>query len=336
MALGKKYTELKRWSDAERCLRKYVAVSTDHDGYEALAAVYEKQNQMDLWLATLKEFLARGQDYGLERAMVDQQIADYYMAKGDYKSALPYADAAAGTASAWGLLCAADAHTGLGDWTTAEQLIREEIDHYSASPFALFSWQMHTGHGDLAATRKALHDYYTSKGNNLTGDDLGEMGILEMVDNDDAAALGTFRRYFSQQPEMFMGDQVAVLADELQDGQTRDAALSQVVAMQPKDAPYLLFAAALRDAVKSGPKAVPDEKRMNAVLANTNVNGRVTICALAAHFAEHRGQPDAAVAILRKSAGAAGNCWNRPVLDAELRAHGMDPLEMARATTRPQ
>jgi hypothetical protein len=60
LALGQKYADLHRWHDAERCLRKYIAVSPDQSGYECLADVYKSQQMDDRWLATLKEYLARG------------------------------------------------------------------------------------------------------------------------------------------------------------------------------------------------------------------------------------------------------------------------------------
>jgi tetratricopeptide (TPR) repeat protein len=154
-ALAQKYAELQQWSDAERCFKKYVSVSPDIKGYQALADIYLKQGQEDQWLQTLQAFLQLPA-YGLEHATVQVQIANRFMSKGNYKDALPYADAAADTAAAWAQLCAAEAHAGVGDFDGAESLITDEIQHYSQSPYIWYAWCLRTGHGKRTAAADAM------------------------------------------------------------------------------------------------------------------------------------------------------------------------------------
>ena len=171
-ALGQTYVDRKQWADAERCWKKYIAVSPDYEGYEALAKVYQAQKEDEKWLATLNEYLSKGQDYGLQDSLVQEEIANYYMDKRDFKSAVPYADAASATASAGGMFCSANAHTGIGDFATAEQLYKDEIDHYSDTPWRWYRWCAQTGHGDMAAARKMYEDFVLKKGERMTADDL--------------------------------------------------------------------------------------------------------------------------------------------------------------------
>ncbi len=255
LALGKKYTELHRWSDAIRCLRKYIAVSPDRYGYEALANVYKAQKNDELWLATLNDFIAHGQAYGLEDANVQVEIAHYYMNKRDFKSAIPYADAASGTASAWGLLCAADAHSGIGDWTTAEQLIVNEKDHYSESPFTWYAWCSRTGHGDITAAQQACHRYFVEKGVKLDSEDSIRYGCLQISRQKNPEALTIFKRRMRLWPGPNSALHIAILDDELHDIAGRDAALDRIQTLPERASPLGRFGEILRDAIKSNSTA---------------------------------------------------------------------------------
>ena len=57
MALAKHYAEQKQWSDAQRCFNKYIAVSPDYVGYEALAKSFEDSGNHDQWRATLDRYI---------------------------------------------------------------------------------------------------------------------------------------------------------------------------------------------------------------------------------------------------------------------------------------
>ncbi len=115
LALSEKYIELKQWADAERCLKRYIAISPDLAGYQRLAGVYRSQNEDDLWLKTLQQYLDTAPNYDLSHAHVQVTIANYYMDKGQFDKALPYADAAAQTGAEWAMLCDARARQGVAD-----------------------------------------------------------------------------------------------------------------------------------------------------------------------------------------------------------------------------
>jgi tetratricopeptide (TPR) repeat protein len=333
LALGQKYLELKQWSDAERCLGKYIAVSPDFTGYTALAQVYKSQQQDDRWVATLNEFLGQT-DYGLQHATVQVQLANYYMDKGDFKSALPYADAAAGTASGWGMLCAVEAHTGTGDWSAAQQLLIDEKDHYSESPFRWYAWCVHTGHGSLDAARDAMVDYFATKGDALTNQEMLELGCFQLSRKNDAGAIKTFQRRVKNNPGPVSLLHIAIAADESHDNATRDAALEQIKTVPEHESCFGRLGFALQEAIKAGPDASPDPQAMNGILTGRGPIDSMRICALTARFLDNRNHPDEATTYLRRCIGLRGDCEDRLIIDAALRDRGIDPMA-AHDTTLP-
>ena len=94
-ALGRRYSELKQYDKAREFLERYIAESPEHWAYERLAKNYREQGDTAHWLATLDQYLAAGEDHGLDHAKVRVEIANYYMAKGMWAKAQPYAEAAA-------------------------------------------------------------------------------------------------------------------------------------------------------------------------------------------------------------------------------------------------
>jgi tetratricopeptide (TPR) repeat protein len=335
LALGKKYTKLQQWTDAERCLRKYIAVSPDASGYEALANVYKVQKKDDQWLATLKEFLSQGQDYGLQDAGVQVEIAHYYMNKRDFKSAVPYADAAAETASGWGLLCAADAHTEVGDWTTAEQLILNEMDHYSESPYTWYSWCSRTGHGDIASARKSLEDYFEGKGNKLDDEDAARFAYLQMGQGKNKEALSTWQRRMKLWPGPNSALSIAIIDDEMNDAAARDAMLDRIQSLPEREKPLGRLALVLRAAIKSGPSSLPEKAAIESVLKHAVGSERIVICAVTARFLEDRGDTAGAVEYFKRCIDGRGYADARLWVDAELRKNGQDPWSLEQAVLPP-
>jgi tetratricopeptide (TPR) repeat protein len=332
LALGSKYTQRKRWADAERNLRRYISVSPDKVGYEDLAKIYEIQHKDDLWLATLNEYLNHGQDFGLQYAQVQSQIANYFMGKRDYKSAIPYADAAAQTASGWGLCCAAHAHTGIGDWATAEQLLIDDMNHYSSSPYLWYSWCVATGHGDLAAAKKAMGDYFTNKAKTLNGDDLYQLGLYQIAQGKYREALGTFQREMSIAPAAMAALYIAVIDDRLHDPGGSGAALDQCRNMLSPGEPYARLATLLGKA----PSAIPDVAAIDAIARDASDEGRIKICAISALFFDNRGRNAEATQCLKAGAAISVDCSDDiGLIDSMLQQRGINPMTLEQTATRP-
>jgi tetratricopeptide (TPR) repeat protein len=330
LALGRKYKELKQWDDAVRCLRKYVSVSPDKDGYEELAGVYWKEHKQDQWLATLNEFIAFNSSYGLEQAQVQNEIAYWYMNKGDFKDAVPYADAAGGTASAWGILCSANAHTGIGDFAFAEQQIKDEIDHYSDSPYTWFEWCQYTDHGDKAGATAAMHAWFDSHAGRMQSEDLEQLACMQMLEKNLSGALATFQKRLLEDPGPVSALHIAIIADGMGDTAMRDAALARIEQLPENNSPYGFFASALRDAIKAGPTAKPDFERINAIMASCDLGARITFTVLLYKFLEHRSDTADAVRYLHQEFGIVGSYADEMLLFDEMRAQGLDPMAIFR------
>jgi tetratricopeptide (TPR) repeat protein len=334
-ALGLKYNTLKQWVDAERCLTNYIALSPDYRGYEALAAVYWNQQQEAQWLATLQDFLKQP-SYGLEQENVQVQIAQYYMVNGAYDKALPYADAAAQTGAAGGLSCAAAAHAGLGKWDEAEQLILEEMNHYSESPYRWYAWCVRLGHGNREAAAKAVHEYFAAKQDSLSDEDMIQFACLDILEHKDADAIAMFQKRADKFPGPLSQLHIAVIADSLRDAETRDNALQAIPDKPKAAAPLLHVAAALRDAVKNGPDAEPDTKAINTAMKNATPADRITICYVVGRWHQTRGDKEGAIASFQRCfSGFRGHSLDRDLAEEALRQLGVDPLEIERSMAGP-
>ena len=133
LALGQRYAKMKKYDDAERCLRATIGLSPEYRAYQALADVHAARGHLDRWQATLDAYLKQ-EDIGLDHARVRVEIANALMARGDYKAALPYAEAAAETWAQWAMRCAADCTEALGDCDRSEMWILRIAERYEKPP----------------------------------------------------------------------------------------------------------------------------------------------------------------------------------------------------------
>jgi tetratricopeptide (TPR) repeat protein len=337
LALGEKYTELKRWTDAERCLRQYIAVAPDKQGYEALATVYKNQGKDDRWLSTLNDYLANGRDYGLQNAQVQVEIANYYMRKLDYESALPYATDAAATGAGWAMLCEADALTGLGNFDGAEQLYVEDVSHYSDyNPVKWYDWCTSTGHGDIATAMRKTIDYYVNQGDNVDKTDLMNLGCLYLGQNKSLEALAVFQRRMKLFPGPVSALHIAIIDDKLHENSARDAVLDQIQTLPDHDSVYGQFAALLRSTCKSGESAIPDPAAVNAIIKRADFVGEIAICALVAQFAEDHGHLPESISYLKRCVEVNGYTEERMWVNLSLRKKGIDPWPIQTAARQRQ
>src|SRR5205085_80415 len=99
-AVARHYAGAREPSRAARYWKRLIAVSPEQHAFRALADSYKAAGDLDKWKATLDAFLEQP-DHGLEHAKVRVEIAEHFMARRDWKKALPYADAAAQTWAEW-------------------------------------------------------------------------------------------------------------------------------------------------------------------------------------------------------------------------------------------
>ena len=94
-ALGRRYSSTKQYADAEKILLRYIHESADRWAYEQLAANAKAQGDMSGWKCWLDQYLAEGDDHGLDHARVQVEIAQHYMDQKQWAQAKDYAEAAA-------------------------------------------------------------------------------------------------------------------------------------------------------------------------------------------------------------------------------------------------
>jgi hypothetical protein len=261
----------------------------------------------------------------LQFSQVQEEIANYYMGKKDFKSALPYADAAAETASAAGMFCAADAHTGLGEWGTAEQLLKDEIDHYSDTPFRWYRWCSRTGHGDLAGARRAFQDYIANKGARADSDDLMDLACSQLGSGDKPSALATFQRRLSQKAGPLSGIYIAMIDGELHDTAGRDAMLAQIPKLPDYEQPIGKSVAILLKTMETKPADLPDLAAIEAIAKSTDGRAQVAIFALTGRYLMDHGHSAEATGYFKRCVTADGYYSERLWVDPELRREGVDP-----------
>jgi hypothetical protein len=128
-ALGKKYTELKQWKEAEQWLGAYLEKAPDQWAFEMLAGNYLEQGDEAKWLATLKARLEHP-DYGLEHSRTNDLIARHYMEQKKWDVARPYAEAGAQSYAHWALETLAECYEGLGERDRAAGVRRAIVERY--------------------------------------------------------------------------------------------------------------------------------------------------------------------------------------------------------------
>jgi tetratricopeptide (TPR) repeat protein len=336
LALGTKYSDLHQWADAERCLRKYIAVSPDYAAYEALAKIYRNQGKDDRWLATLNEYLGAGQDFGLQDANVQVEIANYLMTRHDYRRAMPYADLAAETGAGWATRCDVAAHTGIGDFAAAEQMLAEERDHYSESPYAWYFWCTRTRHGELQAAKTAMGSLLAKNPDDLTDEELIEIACYDLANDKNDAALSKLRQRLKLFPGAISALHIALIEDETHHPVLRDEMLEQIHNLPNPSWPMALFAGVLQQAIKAGPRASPDPAAIEAIVKDAAGNDRISIYALTGWYLANRGKTAEATEYYKRCATliySVDQLW----VDAQLKHGGIDAYnyEMGQTNASP-
>jgi tetratricopeptide (TPR) repeat protein len=327
-ALGEKYAELQKWSDAERCLKRYISLSPDLRGYTALGEMYKSENRDDLWLTTMEDYLHQ-EDYGMQHRVVQMDIAHYLMDKGRPADAVTFADAAAETKMSDALYFDAGVHAAVGDWETANNLVSYTTHHYPDGAYTWYLWCMRVGHGDRKTAVAELRQYLTVEGDKISADDADRLAVLELAENNlDAAAAALKLRAKNgggAWPYLYQ----ALLADEKGDAQARDAALAGA---PTGNTPLQKFTVILHDAFAAGPQSKPDTDAIDAQVKRANARDHITICYLTARLMDSRGDKEGAMTYLKKCITPfTGFSQDLPLVFDALRKNNVDPLDLQRA-----
>ena len=237
-AFASRYFDDKRPGDAVKWGKDAVALSPDLKTYRLIAYAYWSQGKKEQFVLTLDEYLDHP-DYGLEHAAVCTELARHFMGEKEWEKATTYAQSAADTYSAWGLLVAADCYEGQQRWKNSEKLrkaVAERYDRYAGSVLPWYFFCRRTGHGDLEAARQAVNgaveSWAPAERRSL------DMATFYLLEKKPRQALSVFTRAPAPAGHpLLRGMHLALLHDELKDAKARDEALERAIAAADKGAP---------------------------------------------------------------------------------------------------
>lgn len=309
-ALTNKYRELKQYADAERCARRRIRIAPDYTAYETLAALYKEQGDLVRWKATLDESLSLP-SLGLEEFAIRNRIAWYYMDRREWSEALPYAEGAAASYSAWGLKTLARCHEMLGHWEKAEELMRATAERYEGSAFDWMLWCSRTGHGDLHAATGFARKYFESLGSGATQPQLDLIGTFYLLQNEPKKALAVFEKGYERTKSVFDPMQAAIIADGLGDAEERDRNLTRVVAVALRGKPkepvglYGRLATLMKTSLPPGSMKDFDFKKLDVILREAHTEAwaiNTNLAYFAGMFLKNRGIAEKARVYLVRAA----------------------------------
>jgi tetratricopeptide (TPR) repeat protein len=339
MALATQYAKQDKLDDAARCLVRYIEASPDKTGYLMLADIHERRGDMIAWRSTLDDFLNQP-DYGLQHASVRVKVASRLMDRGEYRQALPYAEAAADTGASWARACAQRAYEQLGDFESAEEMARANANHYDMDGGDWLLFCIKTGLGDRAGAQAAADEFLSRYGDDQSESIQWQVGVLTAAQGRHREAIKHFAQAYEISPHYWYLLFMASEAQQLGDTAARGEALARIPVPDAVQAGegrpvYEELAAALRTALAGNTDLEPEF--VDGLLKDADPRGRLYVHYFAARHARLRGNTARATELLLPlldyddvSASAVVLGWR------DLREMGTDPVELIkkRATTR--
>ncbi len=267
-AIALKYVEENHKEDAIRVLKSYVAMSPDKWGYTKLAEVYFASGDKTQWRATLDEYLAKGEDKGLDKANVEVMIANALMGENKFKEAKPYANSAAETWASWAIQCAINCSEGLKEWEEAAELHERLAMRYPATGWD--SWyyfcRLHK-RPELAQARALAQTVVARTSGQPNGPAPLRVGFFQMAEGDRDKAFATFDQGAKAEKALAMSRLTAAFADQLGKTERRDELIksctTELASQMPKSAAFMQF---FRDWFADGAKKPVDPAALTKLI----------------------------------------------------------------------
>jgi tetratricopeptide (TPR) repeat protein len=329
-AFARLYTSQGKVDEAQRYLARYIQREPEYWAYEQLARIYKDRGDLRRWQETLEDFL-KVEDTGLEHAKVRVELADHYMASGQWAKAKPYAEAAAATWAGWAMECAQRCAEGMGDWEQAELWIRRVSERYpDTSSFRWYLFCERTGHGDAKAAREFAEQYLETIGGPEAASPEA-IGFFSWAGGRPKEALSWFQKAYQKAPTTHSGACVMLVADEIGETVTRDESLKTLVGKHRSEAPKTVgICEMFLKALEPGKEGSLDVQAIDRVLQSIPD--------------DRRGNTEFIVGLYLRNHGKAGDartylerCANAPGVPAEMRAiaaralRGLDGPKSARS-----
>jgi tetratricopeptide (TPR) repeat protein len=323
-AFSRRYRALKQIDRARKLLRRCVELLPQRSIYEALAATYKEQGDVDGWRKVLEEYVEKGEDHGLDHGAVQVEIARQYMEEKRWKEASRYAeDAAAGTGASWAMACAAECYESMEAWEQSETWAQQLSMRYPESFWPRwFGFCNRTGHGDLEGAR-AWTDAYLEAARGRP--DLANptwAAYYRWLSGSNKKALDSFNQLYAAAPTASLGLSLMLLADEAGDTARRDEVLKDLCTKMRAKAPKSIEACDLmRESLAAGKPL--DLKRVDAIVQSTHPDGQGNLHFFVGKFLTNRGQAEAARSYLQKAIDSPQTYdWYRAIASALVRQSG--------------
>jgi tetratricopeptide (TPR) repeat protein len=336
-ALGRRYSALKQYEKAREFLERYIRQSPEDWAYERLARNYREQGDDARWLATLDQYLAAGEDHGLDHAKVRLEIADYHMAKGQWAKAQPFAEAAAQTWAAWAMQCAMRCYEGMKDWDQAELWAQRLSERYPQSSVrAWLRFCERTGHGDIAAARALVGQFAAAAGEpEVAAADRGrqpadalQTGYSSWLQGSTKEAMESMRKAYASTSPLLAGCALMVLADERGDAAQRNAILDDLCAKHRAKAPRVFDVLEMfRNPFARSDRALPELKALARAVEDVKPNARGNTEFYVGWLLRNRGAHQDAEAYLKRCIETGStNVWLKRIAGAALQPKNGDSV----------
>jgi tetratricopeptide (TPR) repeat protein len=240
-ALATRYSNDKRYDDAQRVLEQYIKKSPDVWACRKLATNFRTQGRMDRWQTVLDAYLENVEDLGLDHASVRVEVADYYIGLGQWDKAKPYAEAAAETWAEWAMSCAARCAEGEEDWDRAEAWYSRCTERYSDSSWAVwFQFCKRSGHGKIDDARNFADQYIATNSGRPDLLHVETVGYYYWLDGRLNKAKAAFAESFEKSTSIPAALALAQIADDQKEPAVRDQLLRTICTKYRDKAPRTL------------------------------------------------------------------------------------------------
>ncbi|MBY0588246.1 hypothetical protein K2X85_13800 [bacterium] len=193
-----------------RTYRQALDVDGEPTTFLKLAEIHQAQVEPEKWRAVLEEMLQQPEQ-DLSHANARIQIAEYYIDRNEFKEAMPYADEAATTFMARGLICAYICADGSGLYPKAEGYLRALSGRYPSEGLQWYLWCQRSGKGDIKSAREVMSPILQSLRQRTDAESQRVLALIyEMEEESDRARLA-WETAYQRQPSPL--DLVGLLID---------------------------------------------------------------------------------------------------------------------------
>ncbi len=226
--LAQRYIEDKDLANAARLLHKVTGLERSADAYAKLAALHEAQGNWDEWLSTMLECLEQTEDANLSHGKIRAAIAKHYMSRGEYTTALPYAEEAAKWGFASAMMIACRCHEMLGDFEKSEAWIKRVSLRFDEGAIEWYFWCRRNAMGDLNEARTRALQVISAAGGEPLPNLTVQLPFFEMLEGNNQKAFQLLDSDFQESKDPLTGLLAVHVAGLLKDTSSQNRLLLEM------------------------------------------------------------------------------------------------------------